>query len=59
VYRIWRDLGYAVDAVAAGLLARVSGPGNTALADGALTVISILPATPRIAGGRAGSVQDG
>jgi hypothetical protein len=52
VYRFWRDLGYAVCAVIAGLLAGVSGLGVTALSGSALTVISMLPATPRIAGSR-------
>jgi hypothetical protein len=45
--RFRRAAGYAAGPVAA------SGPGITVLAGGALTVISMLPASPRIAGSRA------
>ena len=42
VYRFWRDLGYALGAVAAGLLATAFGLNPTVLAGGALTLISGL-----------------
>jgi MFS family permease len=42
VYRFWRDLGYALGAVAAGLLATAFGLNPTVLAGGALTLVSGL-----------------
>jgi MFS family permease len=42
VYRFWRDLGYALGAVAAGLLAAAFGLNPTVLAGGVLTLISGL-----------------
>ena len=42
VYRFWRDLGYALGAVAAGLLATAFGLNPTVLAGGVLTLISGL-----------------
>jgi MFS family permease len=50
VYRFWRDLGYALGAVAAGLLATAFGLNPTVLAGGALTLISGLLAAPWITG---------
>jgi MFS family permease len=50
VYRFWRDLGYALGAVAAGLLATAFGLNPTVLAGGALTLISGLLAARWITG---------
>jgi MFS family permease len=50
VYRFWRDLGYAIGAVAAGLLATAFGLNPTVLAGGALTLISGLLAARWITG---------
>ena len=50
VYRFWRDLGYALGAVAAGLLATAFGLNPTVLAGGALTLISGLLAACWITG---------
>lgn len=40
VYRFWRDLGYAIGALAAGLLAAIMGLAWTIAAIGALTLVS-------------------
>jgi MFS family permease len=40
VYRFWRDLGYAIGALAAGLLAAIMGFAWTIAAIGALTLVS-------------------
>ena len=40
VYRFWRDLGYAIGALAAGLLAAIMGLAWTIAAIGALTFLS-------------------
>jgi MFS family permease len=50
VYRFWRDLGYAVGAVIAGLLAGPFGLSTTVLAGGALTFASGLLAAWWIGG---------
>ena len=50
VYRFWRDLGYALGAVAAGLLATAFGLSPTVLAGGVLTLISGLLAARWITG---------
>jgi MFS family permease len=50
VYRFWRDLGYALGAVAAGLLATAFGLNPTVLAGGVLTLISGLLAARWITG---------
>ena len=42
VYRFWRDLGYAIGAVIAGLLAQAFGLGSAVIAGGALTFASGL-----------------
>jgi MFS family permease len=52
VYRFWRDLGYAVGAVIAGLLATAFGLSTTVLAGGALTLASGLLAARWITGSR-------
>jgi len=54
VYRFWRDLGYAVGAVIAGLLAGAFGFSTTVLACGALTLASGLLAARWITGSRPG-----
>jgi MFS family permease len=50
VYRFWRDLGYALGAVAAGLLATAFGLNPTVLAGGVLTLVSGLLAARWITG---------
>jgi hypothetical protein len=55
VYWFWRDLGYAVGAVIAGLLAGAFGLSPTVLAGGALTLASGLLAARWISGSRPGS----
>ncbi len=62
VYRLWRDLGYAIGALLAGLLADMFGITVAIAAVGALTFLSgvivaavmreTLPARPRMAGAR-------
>jgi MFS family permease len=52
VYRFWRDLGYAIGAVIAGLLAGPFGLSTTVLAGGALTFASGVLAAWWIAGNR-------
>src|SRR5260370_3324390 len=52
VYRFWRDLGYAVGAVIAGLVAGAFGLSAAVLAGGALTLLSWLPAARSITGDR-------
>ena len=42
VYRFWRDLGYAIGALGAGLLAAIAGLAWTIAAIGALTLVSGL-----------------
>jgi hypothetical protein len=42
VYRFWRDLGYAIGAVIAGLLAQALGLSAAVVAGGALTFASAL-----------------
>jgi predicted MFS family arabinose efflux permease len=42
VYRFWRDLGYALGAVLAGLIAQAAGLSTTVIAGGALTFASGL-----------------
>jgi len=42
VYRFWRDLGYAIGALAAGVLAAILGFAWTIAAIGALTFLSGL-----------------
>jgi MFS family permease len=54
VYRFWRDLGYAVGAVIAGLLAGAFGLSTTVLAGGALTLASGLLAARWIKASRPG-----
>jgi MFS family permease len=51
VYRFWRDLGYAVGAVVAALIAGAAGLPATVLAGGALTLASALLAARWITGG--------
>src|SRR5262245_43987306 len=51
VYRFWRDLGYAIGAVIAGLLAQALGLGAAVIAGGALTLASGLLAARWITGG--------
>jgi MFS family permease len=50
VYRFWRDLGYALGAVTAGLLATAFGLNPTVLAGGVLTLVSGLLAARWITG---------
>jgi predicted MFS family arabinose efflux permease len=50
VYRFWRDLGYAIGAVIAGLLAGPFGLSTTVLVGGALTFASGLLAARWIGG---------
>ncbi len=50
VYRFWRDLGYAVGAVIAGLVAGAFGLSAAVLAGGALTLLSGLLAARWITG---------
>jgi MFS family permease len=52
VYRFWRDLGYAVGAVIAGLLAGAFGLSTTVLVGGALTFASAVLASRWIGGTR-------
>ena len=55
VYRFWRDLGYAVGAVIAGLLAQALGLSAAVIAGGVLTLASGLLAARWITGGPAQS----
>jgi MFS family permease len=48
IYRLWRDLGYAVGALAAGLLADAFGMGTAIAAIGAVTVASGLVVAARM-----------
>jgi MFS family permease len=50
VYRFWRDLGYAIGAVIAGLVAGAFGLSAAVVAGGALTLLSGLLAARWIAG---------
>ncbi len=50
VYRFWRDLGYAIGAVIAGLLAQSFGLSAAVIAGGALTFASGLLAARWITG---------
>jgi MFS family permease len=50
VYRFWRDLGYAIGAVIAGLLAQALGLSAAVIAGGALTLASGLLAARWITG---------
>ncbi len=52
VYRFWRDLGYAVGAVIAGLVAGAFSLSAAVTAGGALTLLSGLLAARWIAGSR-------
>ena len=52
VYRFWRDLGYAVGAVIAALVATAAGLPAAVIAGGALTLASGLLAARWITGGR-------
>jgi MFS family permease len=51
VYRFWRDLGYAIGAVIAGLLAQALGLSAAVIAGGAITFASGLLAAHWIKGG--------
>ena len=51
VYRFWRDLGYAIGAVIAGLLAQALGLSAAVIAGGALTFASGLLAARWITSG--------
>jgi fucose permease len=51
VYRFWRDLGYAIGAVIAGLLAQALGLSAAVIAGGVLTLVSGLLAARWTAGG--------
>jgi MFS family permease len=51
VYRFWRDLGYAIGAVIAGLLAQALGLSAAVMAGGVLTLASGLLAARWITGG--------
>jgi MFS family permease len=51
VYRFWRDLGYAIGAVIAGLLAQAAGLSAAVIAGGVLTLASALLAARWITGG--------
>jgi MFS family permease len=51
VYRFWRDLGYAIGAVIAGLLAQALGLSAAVVAGGVLTLASGLLAARWITGG--------
>jgi MFS family permease len=51
VYRFWRDLGYAIGAVIAGLLAQALGLSAAVIAGGVLTLVSGLLAARWITGG--------
>jgi MFS family permease len=51
VYRFWRDLGYAIGAVIAGLLAQALGLSAAVIAGGVLTFASALLAARWITGG--------
>jgi MFS family permease len=55
VYRFWRDLGYAIGAVIAGLLAQALGLSAAVIAGGVLTLASALLAARWITGGRSHS----
>jgi MFS family permease len=59
VYRFWRDLGYAIGAVIAGLLAGPFGLSTTVLAGGGLTFASGLLAARWIGGNRSGATGPG
>jgi len=50
VYRFWRDLGYAIGAVIAGLLAQALGLSAAVIAGGVLTFASGLLAARWITG---------
>jgi MFS family permease len=52
VYRFWRDLGYAIGAVIAGLLAQALGLSAAVIAGGVLTFTSALLAARWIPAGR-------
>jgi MFS family permease len=54
VYRFWRDLGYALGAVLAGLVAQTAGLSATVIVGGALTFASGLLAARWITGRRRG-----
>ncbi len=54
VYRFWRDLGYALGAVLAGLVAQAAGLNAAVIVGGALTFISGLLAARWITGRRGG-----
>ena len=51
VYRFWRDLGYAIGAVIAGLVAQAAGLSAAVIAGGVLTLASGLLAARWITGG--------
>ena len=51
MYRFWRDLGYAIGAVIAGLLAQALGLSAAVIAAGVLTLASGLLAALWITGG--------
>lgn len=51
IYRFWRDLGYAIGAVVAGLLAQTLGLSAAVIAGGAITFASGLLAARWITGG--------
>jgi predicted MFS family arabinose efflux permease len=50
VYRFWRDLGYAIGAVIAGLVAQAFGLSSAVVAGGALTFASGLLAARWLSG---------
>jgi MFS family permease len=56
VYRFWRDLGYAIGAVIAGLLAQALGLSAAVIAGGVLTLASGLLAARWITGGSSSHV---
>jgi MFS family permease len=57
VYRFWRDLGYAIGAVIAGLLAQSFGLNAAVIAGGALTLASALLAARWISDGTVPALQ--
>jgi hypothetical protein len=59
VYRFWRDLGYAVGAVIAGLLAQSFGLNAAVIAGGALTLASALLAARWITDASLAALQSG
>jgi MFS family permease len=62
IYRLWRDLGYAIGALLAGLLADMVGLETAILAVAALTATSGLVVSIRMRetlGGRAAFIDDG